>query len=1010
MSTPTRDEGGEADRDLALLLLDNIRDHAVFALDCDGRVLSWTAPAQRLLGYPAQEVIGQSCERFYTPEDIAGGVPANERRRALEAGRLEEDRWHVRKDGSRLWSSGVTTVLLGSEGQPRGFAKVMRDRTAEKLAAQAGSDALAYARSIVETVREPLVVLDGQLRVVSANRSFYRTFRVEPPATEGRRFYDLGNGQWDIAGLRTLLEEILPQRTAFDDFEVEHDFPDIGRKVMLLNARRLRQAEAERILLAIEDVTERQRAEAERRATESRFTALVKNVKDHSIFTLDPQGRITSWNVAAEHILGFAEPEALGRHFAFIFTPEDRTQGVPESELRAARERGRAEDERWHLRKGGERFWALGIVSALHDAQGRLVGFSKILRDMTAWKRAEQVLRDSERRYRALFESVDEGVCLLERLPLRTDGRRDYRCVAMNPAMQALFGIPDLSGQALRDSAAGEGEDWYDEYDRVLASGRPTRFERESRRGMVLDVYVACVEDAAGSRLLVVMKDITARRRAEDALAASEARYRALVQASSEAVYRMNADWTEMRQLVGRDFIADTAAPSRTWLETYIEPADRPQVLATIGEAIRNKANFALEHPVRRVDGSTGWVFSRAVPMLDRAGEIVEWIGMASDITERKRAGEAKYRSLFESIDEGLCIVETIADPRGATADLRLLEVNPAFVRQTGIADATGRTARELLPALGAEWIGIVGGVAASGEATHFRLHAAPLQRWYAGYAWRHNQAQPRQVAVLFDDISDSVRAEASLRELNESLEARVQERTQQVRDLAGRLTLSELEERRRVSQILHDDLQQLLYGIEMKLGQAEARVPQAPPSALAEDLRDAHAWITQAITTTRRLTVDLSPPILQKEGLADALEWLPRQMRELHGLQVELQAAHAFYMPDQGLRVLLFQIVRVLLFNVKKHASARRATVRLEEVAGELVIHIIDDGSGFDLVAAAGRDERRGGFGLYSARERLALVGGWLVVRSQPGVGTHVEIHAPPRPDRRAQGPGGGA
>jgi PAS domain S-box-containing protein len=259
-------------------------------------------------------------------------------------------------------------------------------------------------RSIVDTVREPLLILDRHLRVQSANRSFYRTFQVLPQDTEGRLLYDLGNRQWDIPRLRTLLEEILPHDTVFNDFELTHDFPDIGHKVMLLNARRLPQEGDDRILLALEDVTERRRAERERHEIETRFTALVKNVQDHSIFTLDPQGRVTSWNVAAEHILGYTEAEALGRHFAFIFTPEDREQGVPEAELRAARESGRADDERWHLRKGGGRFWALGIVSALHDAEGRLTGFSKILRDMTAWKRGEEARQADERRLRLALD------------------------------------------------------------------------------------------------------------------------------------------------------------------------------------------------------------------------------------------------------------------------------------------------------------------------------------------------------------------------------------------------------------------------------------------------------------------------------------------------------------------------------------------------------------------------------------------------------------------------------
>src|SRR5262249_61328140 len=112
--------------------------------------------------------------------------------------------------------------------------------------------------------------------------------------------------------------------------------------------------------------------------------------KDHSIFTLDPEGRITSWNIEAERILGYSETEALSQHFSFIFTAEDAKHGLPEHQLRTAREQSRAEDERWHVRKGGERFWALGIVTPTYDAKGRHTGYSKILRDMTDRKRAEE--------------------------------------------------------------------------------------------------------------------------------------------------------------------------------------------------------------------------------------------------------------------------------------------------------------------------------------------------------------------------------------------------------------------------------------------------------------------------------------------------------------------------------------------------------------------------------------------------------------------------------------------
>jgi PAS domain S-box-containing protein len=150
-----------------------------------------------------------------------------------------------------------------------------RRRKQRRAADRAVKEALEYAGALVDTVREPLVVLDGDLRIHSANRSFYQVFKVKPEETLGEFIFDLGNRQWDIPKLRELLEEILPQNSKFNGFEVEHDFESIGKKVMLLNARRIeRKSEGTRlILLAIEDITDHKLAEEKREE-------LVKELQD----------------------------------------------------------------------------------------------------------------------------------------------------------------------------------------------------------------------------------------------------------------------------------------------------------------------------------------------------------------------------------------------------------------------------------------------------------------------------------------------------------------------------------------------------------------------------------------------------------------------------------------------------------------------------------------------------------------------------------------------------------
>jgi signal transduction histidine kinase/DNA-binding response OmpR family regulator len=166
----------------------------------------------------------------------------------------------------------------------------------------------------------------------------------------------------------------------------------------------------------------------------------------------------------------------------------------------------------------------------------------------------------------------------------------------------------------------------------ILLSARAGEEARVDGLGAGADDYL--VKPFSARELVArvgALLDLTSLRRKSDE------RFRALVSASSDAVYSMNADWTEMRFLHGHDFIADTMAASSTWLERYIAQEDRPTVMAHVEQAIRNKSKFELEHRVQRVDGSLGWTLSRAIPVLDARGEIVEWFGMAVDTTERKR-------------------------------------------------------------------------------------------------------------------------------------------------------------------------------------------------------------------------------------------------------------------------------------------------------------------------------------------------------------------------------------
>nr|WP_226377525.1 ATP-binding protein [Haloterrigena turkmenica] len=222
----------------------------------------------------------------------------------------------------------------------------------------------------------------------------------------------------------------------------------------------------------------------------------------------------------------------------------------------------------------------------------------------------------------------------------------DYRFIFANDALLEMWGqtYDESIGNTLRENGY---EPWHAEMhereiDRVVETKEPIRgevaFEHVERGRRIYDYIFAPVLDDEGEVEIIAgtTRDITERKEAEEALQKSKERFRALVTASSDVVYRMSPDWSEMHELEGKEFIADTQESTSDWLDKYIHPDDQERVTAAIDEAIRSKSTFELEHQVEQVDGSLGWTFSRAVPMLDEDGDIVEWIGMASDITERK--------------------------------------------------------------------------------------------------------------------------------------------------------------------------------------------------------------------------------------------------------------------------------------------------------------------------------------------------------------------------------------
>ena len=314
---------------------------------------------------------------------------------------------------------------------------------------------LEFAENIINTVREPLIALDQDLRVVAANRSFYEFFQVKPKETVGQLIYDLGNKQWNIPKLRELLETILPEHTTFDDYEVEHNFATIGRRTMLLNARQIEQAWGKEriILLAIEDITRRKAIEAGLETTRNELAVVTKiadaahefadsviNTVREPLISLDQDLRVVTVNRSFYDFFKVKPEETVGQ---LIYDLGNKQWDIPK--LRELLENILPTHSSFDNYEVEHNFVTIGRRTMLLNARQieQAMGKERIIllaiEDITERSRLEDLLEESEFRYRRLFETASDGIVLLE----KKQGHVAY----VNPAMEKMLGYSEAECQ-----------------------------------------------------------------------------------------------------------------------------------------------------------------------------------------------------------------------------------------------------------------------------------------------------------------------------------------------------------------------------------------------------------------------------------------------------------------------------------------------------------------------------------------------------------------------------------
>ncbi|HEY9642336.1 MAG TPA: PAS domain S-box protein, partial [Coleofasciculaceae cyanobacterium] len=405
-------------------------DDAIIGFTLNGRMMSWNCGAEKLFGYTAAEIQGQSVSILVPPDRDHESLHLFETMR--QGGSITHfETVRLRKDGTPIDVAITASPIQTGDDELLGVSMTLRDMTASnhdkavrqqaEIDLQRANERFEWAAMAVNCLIYDWDIVQNRMeRTEGLTRLLGYSLAEAIPTAEWWRVL------MHPEDVHRVDAEVATTLAIGDRYAVEYRIRNKNNQYIYvldqgLVAARDADGKPIRQVGSVTDISERRQAEAALRDRETHLRLIVESAKDYAIITLDFENRITSWNSGAQRLLGYEEADIIGQQGSIIFTPEDNAQGSSIAEMQAALATGRGENERWHVRQDGSRFWGSGLMMPLRNEGGEIQGFLKIMQDKTLERRATEALHESEARYRTLSDAVAQLMWINS-----ADGRIQY--------------------------------------------------------------------------------------------------------------------------------------------------------------------------------------------------------------------------------------------------------------------------------------------------------------------------------------------------------------------------------------------------------------------------------------------------------------------------------------------------------------------------------------------------------------------------------------------------------